>query len=66
MTEDHDPEFDAIVAELVAAGYVTIGTDADGAETWTLTPQGEQVALQMSMSSEDDAAALMEALLGED
>ncbi len=46
---DHDPEFDAI--------------DAEGPETWTLTPQGEQVSQQMSMSSEDDAAALMEALL---
>ena len=34
-------------------------TDAEGAEgneTWTLTPMGEQVANQMAMSSEDDAA----------
>jgi hypothetical protein len=60
---DHDAEADAIVAELQAAGMVTIGTDADGHETWTLTPQGEQIALQMSMSSEDDAATLMTALL---
>jgi hypothetical protein len=60
---DHDPEFDAIVDELRAAGLVTIGTDADGQETWTLTPQGEQLAGQLSMSSDDDAAALLDALL---
>jgi len=58
---DHDPEFDAIVEELQRAGFVTIGTDAEGEETWTLTPTGEQIALQLSMSSEDDAAALLEA-----
>jgi len=58
---DHDPEVDAIVDELQRAGYVTIGIDADGNETWTLTPTGEQIALQLSMSSEDAAAALLEA-----
>ena len=46
-----------------AAGLVTVGTDAEGQETWMLTPTGEQIALQMSMSSEDDAAALLDALL---
>jgi len=61
MTEDHDAELDAIVEELERAGFVTIGADADGEETWTLTPTGEQIALQLSMSSEDDAAALLEA-----
>jgi len=30
---DHDPEFDAIVEELQRAGFVTIGTDAEGNET---------------------------------
>jgi hypothetical protein len=60
---DHDPEFDAVVEELQRAGFVTIGADAEGEETWTLTPAGEQIALQLSMSSEDDAAALLEALL---
>jgi len=58
---DHDPESNAIVEELQRAGFVTIGTDAEGEEPWTLTPTGEQVALQLSMSSEDDAAALLEA-----
>jgi len=57
----HDPEFDAVVEELQRAGFVTIGVDAEGDEAWTLTPQGEQVALQLSMSSEDDAAALLDA-----
>jgi len=53
---DHDPEVDAVVEELQRAGFVTIGTDAEGNETWTLTPTGEQVANQMAMSSEDGAA----------
>jgi hypothetical protein len=36
MTHDptHDAETDAIVAELEATGLVTVGTDADGHETW--------------------------------
>jgi len=59
----HDAEFDAIVEELQRAGFVTISTDVDGEETWRLTPTGEQIALQLSMSSEDDAAALLEGLL---
>ena len=58
-----DPDSDEIVAELVAAGLVTLGTDTDGVETWTLTAMGEQVARQMAMSGEDDAAALLDALL---
>ena len=58
---DHDPEFDAIVEELQRAGFVTVGTDTEGEETWTPTAAGEQIALQLSMSSEDDAAALLEA-----
>ena len=37
----------AIVEELQRAGFVTIGTDAEGEETWTLTPTGEQIALQL-------------------
>jgi hypothetical protein len=60
---DHDAEFAAVVEELQRAGFATIGKDAEGNETWTLTPTGEQVALQLSLSSEDDATALLEALL---
>jgi hypothetical protein len=32
-------------------------------ETWTLTPEGAQVARQMAMSTEDGALELMGALL---
>jgi hypothetical protein len=60
---DHDPEFAAVVEELQRAGFVTIDTDAKGNKTWTLTATGEQIALQLSMSSEDDAAVLLAALL---
>ena len=50
-----DPEMTAIVAELRDAGLLTIGTDAEGRETWTLTATGVQVARKMAMSSEDGA-----------
>jgi hypothetical protein len=56
-------DVDAIVAELVQAGLVTIGTDAGGRGTWALTPAGEQVANQIAMSAEDDGVALLTALL---
>jgi hypothetical protein len=61
---DRDPEFDAVVAELQRAGFVTIGTDADGNETRTLTPAGERLARQLAMSGEDDQLALLEGMLG--
>jgi hypothetical protein len=54
---------DAIAAELGDAGLLTIGTDAESTVTWTLTHRGEQVARQMSVSSEDDALELLAALL---
>jgi hypothetical protein len=60
---EHDPETDALIAEIERAGLVTIGTDAEGHETWTLTPQGAQVGRQMAMSAEDDALDLLTALL---
>jgi len=60
---DHDPESAAIVEELQRAGFVTIGTGAEGNETWTPTATGGQIALQMAMGSEDDAAALLGAML---
>jgi hypothetical protein len=47
-----DPEVDALVSELVAAGLLTLGTDEYGAETWTLTPKGAQVARLLAMSAE--------------
>jgi len=63
MIEGHDAEVNAIVAGLVQAGLLTVGTDADGRETRTLTEQGEQVANQIAMSAEDDGVALLTALL---
>lgn len=51
------------VAEMVDAGLLTVGTDAEGYETWALTPKGAQVATQMAMSSGDDAAAMLDKLL---
>ena len=63
MIEGHDAEVNAIVAGLVQAGLLTVGTDADGHETRTLTEQGEQVANQIAMSAEDDGVALLTALL---
>jgi hypothetical protein len=45
------------------AGLLTIGFDADGGETWTLTPEGVQVAHQMAMSGEDGALELIAGLL---
>jgi hypothetical protein len=50
------PEVDAIVAELERAGLVTIGRDAEGRETWTLTPEGAAVARALAMSGEAGAA----------
>ena len=51
------------MAELEAAGVVTLGIDAEGHETWVLTPQSEQLVRQLAMSSEDDMVALLDALL---
>lgn len=66
MTDEQarDEEFDAILAELEEAGYVEQYTDADGQEAMRLTATGEQVARQMAMLAEDDAAAMMAGLLG--
>jgi len=65
MTEEQpsDAEVSAIVADPEAAGLLTVGFDAQGGETWTLTAKGAQVATQMAMSSEDDDLAMFTALL---
>lgn len=52
------PEVDAIVAELERAGLVTIGRDAEGRETWTLTAKGAQIGRQLALNEEAGAAAL--------
>jgi hypothetical protein len=62
MTDERpsDEEIDGMIAEMVAAGLLTVGFDAEGGETWALTPKGAQVATQMAMGHEDDAAALLD------
>jgi hypothetical protein len=62
MTEDHHAELDEIVAMLGSAGLL-IETTEDGKPALQLTLKGAQVATQMAMSSEDDAAAMFNALL---
>jgi hypothetical protein len=55
-----DPEMDAIVAQLREAGLLTIGFDAEGKETWTLTAEGAQVARQLAMGDEATINAILE------
>lgn len=56
-------ETNAIVAELERAGLVTVPPREDGEPVYTLTSKGIQVANQMSLSDEDEAAVLLDALL---
>ena len=58
-----DEEMDAMIAEMVAAGLLTVGTDTQGRETWALTPKGARFATQMATSSKDDTFAMFSALL---
>ncbi len=66
MTDDHDAEFEAILDELEAAGYVEQYVDGNGEGAMRLTPRGEQVANQLAMVKEDDAAAMLAGLLGDE
>jgi predicted transcriptional regulator len=59
---DHDAELDEIVAMLESAGLL-IETTEDGKPALQLTAKGAQVATQMAMGHENDAAALLDALL---
>ena len=61
-TRPTDEEMDGIVAELRDAGLLTIGFDADGTETWTLTPAGEQVARQLAMGDATAFNAIFDAV----
>jgi DNA-binding MarR family transcriptional regulator len=65
MTDDAIPaaELDAILAELEGAGLVEQYVNEAGEPAMRLTAKGEQAANQAALSSEDDAAALMAALL---
>ena len=57
MTHDptHDAETDAIVAELEAAGLLTIGTDDKGNTTYALTREGKVIGRQLAVTQSDDA-----------
>ena len=59
-----DEDLDAIAAQLRDAGLVTIGFDADRTETWTLTPEGAQVACQLAMGDEAAFNAILDAVEG--
>gem|GEM_PF-7048519 len=48
MTEDHDAEMDAIAGELEAVGLLTIGTDAEGHITYTLTREGKAIGRRLA------------------
>jgi DNA-binding MarR family transcriptional regulator len=65
MTDERpiEEELIELADELEAAGLIKTGVGADGNETWSLTPAGRQVANQLAMSSEQDAATLLSALL---
>ena len=67
MTDEptQDEEFDTILGELEDAGYVEGYTTADGQAAMRLTASGEQVAKQLAMVADDDAAAMMAGLLGD-
>ena len=47
--------------ELEAAGLLTVGFEADGTETWTLTPEGVQVARQPAMGDATAFDAILDA-----
>jgi hypothetical protein len=58
-----EPRLDAMVAELERTGLLVIGRDADGAQTWTLTAKGVQLAHQLAMPTLDGGQELLSALL---
>ena len=68
MTDEQTPdeEFETILGELVQAGYVEEYTSTDGQQAKRLTPAGEQVARQLAMVADDDAARMMAGLLGDE
>jgi hypothetical protein len=63
MTDDTIPvaELDAIQAQLEGVGLVEQYANKAGEAAMRLTAKGEHVANQAAISSEDDAAALLEA-----
>ena len=54
-----EAEVDAIVVELLEAGLLTIGPDAEGKETWALTDEGARVARMLAVKG-DGASPVLE------
>jgi DNA-binding MarR family transcriptional regulator len=61
----HDAETDAIVAELEKAGLVETFTDDEGKVAYRLTLKGAQLGRSMASAGDEDAGAMLEALLDE-
>jgi hypothetical protein len=68
MTHDptHEVETDEIVAELEKAGLVETFTNDDGKVAYRPTPKGAQPGRSMALAGDRDAAAVLDALLGDD
>lgn len=68
MTDEvmRDEEFEALLDELEEAGYVERYTADDGQGAMRLTATGEQVARQLAMAADEDAAAMLAGLLGDE
>lgn len=60
---ENDAELDAIAAELEAAGLIEEYVNADGKAAMRFTPDVDQVARQMAMSSQDDAQGTAQRVL---
>jgi len=58
-----DDEFETIVAMLTEAGLVESYVADDGAEALRLTQRGDQVGRALAMAGDDDANAVLDALL---
>jgi len=60
---DHDAEMDAIREQLEKAGLVETYVDEDGQDAMRLTPKGAQMGRALAMAGDEDAAAVLDALL---
>jgi hypothetical protein len=59
-----DPDLLALASELEAAGLLTIGTDASGAQTWTLTREGTRAERLVAMG-QDEGRGVLQALVAQ-
>ena len=56
---DHDAEMDQLRDQLAEAGLIEVYTDDQGSEAYRLTPEGEKVARQLTMTDEAGQGALL-------